>query len=72
MVYVIYSLIRGPIVDWYPYPFLDPAKAGSYAGIAAYSVGIAIGIFMVIWMTVALANRGARQAALMEAAPSVR
>lgn len=23
-VYGVYSLIRGPIVDWYPYPFLDP------------------------------------------------
>ena len=22
--YGVYSLIRGPIVDWYPYPFLDP------------------------------------------------
>ncbi len=21
--YAVYSLIRGPIVDWYPYPFLD-------------------------------------------------
>ena len=23
-----YSLIRGPIVDWYPYPFLDPRQQG--------------------------------------------
>ena len=27
LVYGIYSLIRGPIVDWYPYPFLDPSAA---------------------------------------------
>ncbi|MFF0487887.1 Pr6Pr family membrane protein [Nocardia sp. NPDC004068] len=27
-VYGAYSLIRGPIVDWYPYPFLDPRTQG--------------------------------------------
>lgn len=26
--YVTYSLVRGPLVDWYPYPFLDPADGG--------------------------------------------
>ena len=28
VVYVIYTLIRGPIVDWYPYPFLDVRTLG--------------------------------------------
>ncbi|MDJ0391761.1 Pr6Pr family membrane protein [Rhodococcus sp. G-MC3] len=28
LVYGAYSLIRGPIVDWYPYPFLDPRAQG--------------------------------------------
>ncbi len=27
-VYLIYSLIRGHFVGWYPYPFLDVAKSG--------------------------------------------
>ncbi|OZD05640.1 hypothetical protein CH253_02505 [Rhodococcus sp. 06-156-3C] len=31
LVYGIYSLIRGPIVDWYPYPFLDPRGQGYVA-----------------------------------------
>jgi len=26
--YGAYCLIRGPIVDWYPYPFLDPRDHG--------------------------------------------
>ncbi|MEV6427188.1 Pr6Pr family membrane protein [Nocardia sp. NPDC051463] len=26
--YGAYTLIRGPIVDWYPYPFLDPREQG--------------------------------------------
>ncbi len=40
--YLAYSLIRGPIVDWYPYPFLDP-RPGGYLPVAIASVGIAIG-----------------------------
>lgn len=26
--YGVYTLIRGPIVDWYPYPFIDPREQG--------------------------------------------
>ena len=36
-----YSLVRGPLVDWYPYPFLDPANGG-YGAVAVTSVGIAV------------------------------
>lgn len=35
--YVTYSLIRGPIAEWYPYPFLDPAEQGGYGGVAVMS-----------------------------------
>lgn len=31
LVYGIYTLIRGPFVDWYPYPFLDPRGQGYVA-----------------------------------------
>lgn len=34
IVYVTYSLIRGPIADWYPYPFLDPNLDGGAAKVA--------------------------------------
>ena len=29
--WLVYTMIRGPIADWYPYPFLDPdlESAGS-------------------------------------------
>ena len=36
-----YTLVRGALVDWYPYPFLDPANGG-YGTVAAYVVGILI------------------------------
>lgn len=40
--YVTYSLIRGAMVGWYPYPFLDPSQPGGYSTVIAYAVGIAI------------------------------
>ena len=35
--YLVYSLVRGAIVDWYPYPFLDPGETGGYGGVAIWS-----------------------------------
>ncbi|WP_280505613.1 Pr6Pr family membrane protein [Nocardia farcinica] len=26
--YAVYTLVRGPLADWYPYPFLDPRTQG--------------------------------------------
>jgi hypothetical protein len=42
IVYLTYSLIRGPIVGWYPYLFLNPSKSRGYIGVAAYCVGILV------------------------------
>jgi hypothetical protein len=38
--YLSYTLIRGAAVDWYPYPFLNPTKAGGYLGVTGYCVVI--------------------------------
>lgn len=43
LLYVTYSLVRGPIVDWYPYPFLDP-RVGGYGNVLMYSIVIVIGM----------------------------
>ncbi len=40
-VYVVYTLVRGGIVGWYPYPFLNPANGG-YGSILVVSFFIAI------------------------------
>jgi len=50
--YLVYSLIRGPIVDWYPYPFLNPDQAGGVAALVAYSVGIAVVVALGTWLIV--------------------
>lgn len=36
--YLAYSLVRGPLVDWYPYPFLDPASGDGYWSVALWSL----------------------------------
>ena len=39
--WLAYTMIRGPIVDWYPYPFLDPQEE-SVGSIVLTCVGIAV------------------------------
>lgn len=41
MMYVLYTLVRGSLVNWYPYPFLDPSLS-SYNQVIGTSVVIAI------------------------------
>jgi len=41
LVWLAYTLIRGAIVDWYPYPFINPANGG-YASVAAYAGAIVV------------------------------
>lgn len=43
LAYFGYSLIRGPVADWYPYPFLDPRPHG-YDHVVGYAVVLAIGM----------------------------
>lgn len=54
--YSLYTLVRGPFVGWYPYPFLDPNQAGGYGGVALYSVGIVVALFIVGFMLMKLGN----------------
>ncbi len=42
LAYLVYSLIRGPIVHWYPYPFLDASRKGGYVHVALTCVILAI------------------------------
>jgi hypothetical protein len=47
LAWVVYTLVRGPIVGWYPYPFLDPAQEAGYGGVAVYVIAIASFILLV-------------------------
>lgn len=60
LAYLAYSLIRGPIANWYPYPFLDPDKVGGYAGVAAYAIAIAAALVGLVFGVMWLGNRQRR------------
>lgn len=57
IVYVAYSLIRGLIVGWYPYPFLDPETNG-YGGIAVTIFGLLVLELGLIWVVSRLSSKG--------------
>lgn len=48
-----YTLARGAVVDWYPYPFVDVSTLG-YGGVLGRSVGLSIGFALagaaVLWL----------------------
>ena len=49
VLYGAYCLIRGPIVDWYPYPFLDPRVHG-YLFVAVMMIFVAIVGLALAWL----------------------
>lgn len=49
LAYLAYALIRGSIVNWYPYPFLDPPQVG-WVSVIVTSIAIAIGAAGLAWL----------------------
>lgn len=49
LLYLIYTLIRGSIVDWYPYPFLDVGRNG-WLPVIIVSLAIAGGAAFLAWL----------------------
>ncbi|RNI25087.1 Pr6Pr family membrane protein [Flexivirga caeni] len=49
LAYLAYTLLRGQLVDWYPYPFLDPRPHG-YGHVAVMSccVALAAAVFVAL------------------------
>ena len=47
LLYLMYSLARGAIIGWYPYPFLNPTKVGGYAAVTLYCLAI-LGLFLAL------------------------
>lgn len=58
LAFLFFSLLRGAITGWYPYPFLNPSQPGGWL-----AVGIVSGIILIlgcgmIWVILKLAPRG--------------
>ena len=56
-IYLVYVVLRGMAIGWYPYPFLNPANVGGYAGVALYALGIAVTFVVAGGLLLALGNR---------------
>lgn len=54
--YLVYVLVRGASIGWYPYPFLNPENVGGYTGVAIYSVGIAATFLLAAWALLTIGN----------------
>ncbi len=52
VVYTVYSLARGPLVDWYPYPFLD-LRANTVAMLSLNAMLMVVGFVLFAAMLVA-------------------
>lgn len=57
IVYCVYSLIRGPFVDFYPYPFLDPRLDGGYGRVALFIVVLAFAFALLALLVTWVGNR---------------
>lgn len=59
--YLVYSLMRGSFVNWYPYWFIDPARAGGWGGVVVFAVAISVGFLVVSLAMLWLGNKLKRQ-----------
>ncbi len=68
--YLTYSLLRGAIVDWYPYWFINPHESpGGWSGVMLYSGAITIGFLLVSFALLLLGNRLKRNVILTSRVP---
>lgn len=54
LLYGVYTLVRGPIADWYPYPFIDPTAQGY----VSMGVGLVVLTLVFAVLAVAMASLG--------------
>ena len=51
LLYLVYSLIRGAITGWYPYPFIDPVTSG-WVNVIGISLTLAVSTVILTWLLV--------------------
>ncbi len=61
LAWVAYSLIRGPIADWYAYPFLDVRVEG-YPTVLVTCLVLALGMAALLWVLARLTRLGGEAA----------
>jgi len=62
-IWLVYTLLRGADVGWYPYFFLDDTQVGGFAGVITYCA-VVLAIFVAVTSVLVAVHRGyARRAA---------
>ena len=59
LIWTVFTIARGAVDGWYPYPFLDPANGG-YGSVAITIVGVLVGFLVLSALFVALGNARTR------------
>jgi hypothetical protein len=54
--WLVYTLVRGELVEWYPYPFLDVNEHG-YGVVLLNALGVAAAMMLAAWGATALDRR---------------
>ncbi|NRD26945.1 Pr6Pr family membrane protein [Frigoribacterium sp. VKM Ac-2836] len=60
VVYSVYTLVRGAITAFYPYPFFDPEALGGYGPVAVYMVVLLVALVVLSIALVGLARLAGR------------
>jgi hypothetical protein len=68
LVYIAYTLIRGAIVNWYPYFFVNPHRSGGYLAVAGGVLAIGAGMIGLIALVTWAGNRRGQTATVSRAA----
>ncbi len=58
--YAVYTLIRGPVVNWYPYPFIDASSLTTsqlIVNIVVITIGFVVLGFIYVWLDGVLRRR---------------
>lgn len=61
--YLVYTLVRGASVDWYPYPFVNVSELG-YGGVLVRSAFLLVGMALAAAAVAAIGNRLRRPSTL--------
>lgn len=56
IIYVAYSLTRGALTGWYPYPFLDP-RLSSYGDVVATISSLLVLGIVIVWLIVRFSGK---------------
>lgn len=60
LLYLVYSLVRGGITGWYPYPFINPITNG-WPNVIGMSLTLSVAVFVLTILIVARTSRRLRR-----------